>query len=247
VGDSPDDKSPVPGSSAAVGVPVRLSLTDRALMSVVSAIAWFFLRALAASWRWRVVGREHYDGLVAAGRPLIFSLWHDNILASMLWHRGEGIRPMVSHHRDGEMVARTLVRLGYAPIRGSSSRGGNAAFHEMVSQLQAGQHCAIMPDGPRGPRHHFKQGPILISCRSRAPLLPLTFHAHPMKVFRSWDRLKLPLPFARVLLRYGEPIEPPDESDPERIEALRLSAEAAMNELDVVAAADLRAWRERAV
>ena len=36
---------------------------------------------------------------------------------------------------------------------------------------------------------------------------PVSFSARPCLRFGSWDGTLLPLPFARVLCRYGEPIE----------------------------------------
>lgn len=215
----------------------RPTLRDRLVISSVSFLAWLLLWSLGKTWRCRVLGREHYDGLVAQGQPFIFSIWHDNILAPIFVHRAQGIRPMVSHHRDGEMIARLLARFGYAPIRGSSTRGGNDAFHEMVRELSTAP-CAMMPDGPRGPRHVYKPGTILIASRARARLLPMTFDARRKHVFKSWDRMKLPLPFARVIIRYGAPIEVPGMLD-EDVESFRLSIESSMNALDDLATNDV--------
>lgn len=169
----------------------------------------------------------------------IFSIWHDNILAPFLHHRGKGVMPMVSHHRDGEMIARTASLLGYDPIRGSSTRGGGEAFHAAVRALLDGRTVAIMPDGPRGPRHEYKPGTILIASRAGAWLLPMTFDAIPKIVFKSWDRMKLPLPFARVFMRYGAPIQVPAELEGERLETFRLEVERAMNDLDELCARDV--------
>ncbi len=224
----------------------RLPAKDRFVVSFGSTVAWIVLWFLGQTWRIRVIGGEHHEKLVATGRPFIFSVWHDNILAALFWHRGRRIRPMVSHHRDGEMIAKLLTLFGYDPIRGSSTRGGNAAFREMVKELQAGKCGAIMPDGPRGPRHDYKPGTILIASRAGASLLPLTFDAEQKKVFRSWDRMKLPLPFARVLLRYGPPIDVPGMIEGATLETFRLSVQDTMNRLDDAASADLRAWVDSA-
>ncbi len=114
------------------------------------------------------------------------------------------------------------------------------AFAEMVAELTKGRPCSVMPDGPRGPRHVFKPGTILIASRAGASLLPLTFDAAPKIVFKSWDRMKLPRPFARVSLRYGVPIDVPANLDGEELERFRERVEADLNALDSAAESDLR-------
>ncbi|MEW6364768.1 MAG: lysophospholipid acyltransferase family protein [Acidobacteriota bacterium] len=220
--------------------PPALPLKGRILAGAAGLLASSLIRVLGRTWRCQVIGREHYERLIADRTPFIIAVWHDNIMAPIFWHRGEGIKPMVSHHLDGEMIARTLSRLGYRPIRGSSTRGGSEAFAEMVGELSNGHPCSVMPDGPRGPRHVFKPGTILIAGRAGASLLPLTFDAAPKIVFNSWDRLKLPGPFARVSLRYGVPIKVPAILDGEELDRFRERVEADLNALDEAAESDIR-------
>lgn len=209
------------------------------MMAVISTLAYSIHRLFGLTWRYRVRGQEHHRWLVENGRPFIFSVWHGSILAPIFWHRRQRIMPMVSWHKDGEMIARTLSMFGFVPIRGSSTRGGTDAFHQMVAGLKNGGVAAVMPDGPRGPRHVFKEGTILIAGRAGAFLLPLTFDAHPKKVFRSWDRMKLPLPFARIYQWYGPPIEVPADLAGDELEQFRVRVETAMNELEEQARVDM--------
>ncbi len=225
--------------AAAVSSAPPLSRRDRVFISTLGWLAWALLRALGMTWRCRILGAEHHARLAEEKHPFIISVWHDNIMVPFLHHRGKGVMPMVSHHRDGEMIARTAGLLGYDPIRGSSTRGGGEAFHEAVRALADGRTVSIMPDGPRGPRHQFKPGTILIASRAGAWLLPMTFDAMPKIVFRSWDRMKLPLPFARVVARYGAPIQVPAELEGERLEAFRHEVEKEMNDLDELVARDI--------
>lgn len=139
---------------------------------------------------------------------------------------------MVSLHSDGEIIAQTLQRLGYRTIRGSSSRGGNKAFHEMVDILSKNGVGAIIPDGPRGPRHHLKPGTLYIAQQSQAYLVPVTFSANRKIVFNSWDRFVLPLPFAKCVMLYGEPVRVGKDFPTDQLEQIREKFEQEMISLE---------------
>jgi len=47
-------------------------------------------------------------------------------------------------------------------------------------------------------------------------------------VTRSWDRFLIPKPFSRILVRFGEPIDVPEQMDSEAFEALRRKVEKEM-------------------
>jgi len=113
---------------------------------------------------------------------------------------------LVSQHWAGELIARTLQRLGYGTVRGSSTRGGNRAFHYMRKLLNAGHDCAIIPDGPKGPRQRLKSGLVYLSYQTGVPIICLTFSASSVLIFKSWDRFVVPKPFTRVLVRISTPI-----------------------------------------
>jgi lysophospholipid acyltransferase (LPLAT)-like uncharacterized protein len=48
---------------------------------------------------------------------------------------------------------------------------------------------------------------------------------------RSWDRLLVPKPFARLVTVLGEPIYPPPKGEPKAIERLRAEVETTLNRL----------------
>jgi hypothetical protein len=64
-----------------------------------------------------------------------------------------------------------------------------------------------------------------------APLVALTGSARPRKVFGTWDRFCLPLPFARAVMHFGPPITVPREADAETLERCRQAAEDSLNSL----------------
>jgi len=174
---------------------------------VAAAVGTFLVRALAATWRFRWRGREHFDALRAAGRPFIFVLWHSRILPLLSLHRDQDIVLLVSRHRDGGYLVDLGERWGYRSVRGSSQRGGGIGLLGVVRALQGGAVVAITPDGPRGPAEQVQPGAIAAAQHAGAPLLPIGARASRAWYLRSWDRLCIPKPFATVEIAYGPPLE----------------------------------------
>ena len=113
-------------------------------------------------------------------------------------------------------MSRYVARFGLATVRGSSSREGAGALRALVAVVRAGGDVAVVPDGPRGPRHQLQPGVVTLAALTDAPIVPMAFSARPARRLRSWDEQLIPLPFARSALVFGEPISVPRDADRER-------------------------------
>ena len=89
----------------------------------------------------------------------------------------------------------------------------------------------MTPDGPRGPRMRVSEGIIALAILGDVPIIPLTYACRPRKMFSSWDRFTLPLPFCRGVFIWGEPIEVPKDADDTIKETERLRLECALQEI----------------
>ena len=184
---------------------------DRAAAARDRKVAWavrlgtLLIRALATTWRIRVVHDAGYRALLEAGTPFVYSLWHGQMLPLLWHHRGTRAAILISEHRDGEIIARIAESLGYRTIRGSTSRGGGRALLALARDLQAGGRVAVTPDGPRGPAHVYAPGALVAAQRAGAPIVVVVAAARRSWRLRSWDRFMIPKPFARVTIAYGDP------------------------------------------
>jgi lysophospholipid acyltransferase (LPLAT)-like uncharacterized protein len=165
-----------------------------------------FLRGLRATLRLR----HHGDGQLRAwereGKPFILAFWHRHLLLMPYAYRGRRISVLVSQSRDGELIARTVARLGIDSSRGSSSRGGMAGMRTLLRKAADGWDIAFTPDGPRGPLREVQPGVILAAAATGLPIQPVAIAASRAKLLRSWDRFMVPLPFSKVHFVYGEPL-----------------------------------------
>ena len=131
----------------------------------------------------------------------------------------------VSQSRDGDRIAEVVERFGWETARGSSSRGGVRALLELVREVSSGRIGAHIVDGPKGPPGVVKPGLMLLAQRSGAPILPVFVGSRPRFRMPSWDRMHVPLPFARIHVRIGEPIHVARDLDAEQVESLRQEIE----------------------
>lgn len=198
------------------------------------AAAWT-IRALAASVRMRFHGDAEQRRREAAGERMILAFWHRHLLLMPYAYRGRGISVLISRHRDGELIARTVARLGIDSSRGSTTRGGAAGLRELLRKARAGRDLAFTPDGPRGPAGRVQPGVILAAAATGFPIQPVALAASRCRRLASWDRFVVPLPFSTVHFVYGEALavarHAPIEPAAAELEARLAAAEAAAERL----------------
>ena len=178
----------------------------------VAAIAWLgWLAIWLINWtvRSQVVGGERLQHLRQAGQPVILSFWHNQIFSATFHFRFQGIVVMTSSHFDGAYIAAIVRRFGFGTARGSSSRGAARALLELKRHLASGRDVAFTIDGPRGPVYRVKPGPLWLARHSGAPILPFQIEPRRFWQLGNWDRFRVPRPFTRTLVVFGNLIEPP--------------------------------------
>jgi len=172
---------------------------------LVAGLAGVPLTLLARSWRIELAGAESFRRLVASRTPYVLLTWHDALLPLLWQHRRLGITMVVSEAAEGRYLAAYARRLGYGVAFGSSTRGGVRAMLGAMRALLRGEPAAFTPDGPRGPRRVLKGGVLRAAQRGAAWVVPLHAAAERGWRLRTWDRLLVPGPLARVRIAYGEP------------------------------------------
>lgn len=206
-----------------------LRFRDKVLIALVSALGALTLRLLRLTLRLEIRGQENVMQFWDKGEHVIVAFWHDRLILLPFAYKGtRGVRVLISSSKDGELIARTIKKLGLEAVRGSSTRGGDVALAALHEALAAGYDVGITPDGPKGPRHVAKAGVVDLARASGRPVVPLLMSSVRGKRLRSWDRFFVPMPFDRVIMRWGEPIRITGDAS---FEDDRLRVETAMNDL----------------
>ena len=184
------------------------------LLSVAPALAAAIIRCIAWTSRLEVIGAEGVKAVWQRDEAVVLTFWHDQLLLMSQGYIGSGAQILISSSKDGELIARTMHHLGQRAVRGSSSRGGSAAFKQLLRLARESYDLVITPDGPRGPRHELKDGVVQLARLSGRAVVPMALVCGRGHRFASWDRFLLPYPWGRVVYSYGEPLYCGRNDDP---------------------------------
>lgn len=204
---------------------------------LISGALW----ALSLTLRIRVLDLAHLGERWARGEQVIVAFWHDRLILMPVMAGGRKACVLLSRHRDGEIAMRAAARWGVHSVRGSVTRGAVGGFLNLLRAFRQGYTVAVVPDGPRGPRHVAKPGVIHLARAAGAPIVPVSYAASRAIRLRSWDRFLIPLPFARVVLITGEPVSVRADAGREELERSREILESRLDELGQAADAALAA------
>nr|HPJ71560.1 lysophospholipid acyltransferase family protein [bacterium] len=190
-------------------------LKTGAATTLTAALASGLIRMVGRSSDWEFHNREELEKVLESPGRAIFAFWHNRFMMMPYIYRrflqpGRRISVIVSRSRDGELLSRLIGAFGLHSVRGSSTRGGRAAFVEIVRDLAAGGDAAVTPDGPKGPRYQVHEGVIAIAAVTGLPILPVSFASTLQLVIAgSWDHMRIPLPLGRIRVVFGPAIEVP--------------------------------------
>ena len=208
----------------------KMDLGYRLSLAIVPPLYVGLSRLWFATCRLTIRDAHYIDEAKAQG-AVIVPFWHYSIFYILHHLRQYPGVALVSASRDGEFIARIAQRLNFATVRGSSHRQGVGALKGLLKAMREGRHVGLVADGSQGPARRVQPGAVFLAAKTGAPILPMVWAADRCKIFGSWDRTVLPLPFCRIVLRYGKLIHVPKNLDDRQIEEYRQQLEEQMNEL----------------
>lgn len=207
-----------------------------------------YLRLVWTTTRWTLVGEEHARAL--GDRPMILAFWHERLpLAALGWRLlarrvldgaagpgGRRAQVLISRHRDGRLIATAVRPFGIDVVHASSSSGGAAGLRGLARILADGGVAVITPDGPRGPARVAAPGVAQLAALTGVPVLPCAVASSRMRLARSWDRMRFPLPFGRGVAVMAAPIAVPRDGAEAALPAIAAALTAACAQADALAA-----------
>jgi lysophospholipid acyltransferase (LPLAT)-like uncharacterized protein len=216
----------------------RFSLRQRIVLPIIIAAGYWFIRLIGPTLRISV-SREEGAQETVGQRPLVLNFWHAGIIPATYIFRDCGIRVMSSNSYDGEYMGRIIRRFGFLAVKGSSSRHAVRALLGLRRALKEGWSVAFSIDGPRGPRYKVKPGPVTLARSSGVPLATFHIAVERAWVLNTWDRLIIPKPFSRVLIRFGKLIPVPEDAGGEQLERCQRELQSSLDRVGEFAEANV--------
>lgn len=151
---------------------------------------------------------EFYDP-----KKVIFALWHEYLAISIIFFKNIGpkIRPLVSPHSDGMILGRTISLYGCRNIYGSTNKDSIKSVKEIIRSLNAKDNIVITPDGPKGPARKINSNISSIAEKFSAKIIVVNFEINKFYSLKTWDKMKIPLPFSKITIKFRKPLSSREE------------------------------------
>lgn len=212
---------------------MKAILRSTLMTHILGWLIWSYMAICNRTIRWTILGADDAGQVWSSHKSVIIAAWHSTILLlpsgwNRIIRKWPNQKPrsamLISLSRDGEPVARAIKHLGLEAVRGSSThkrkkrdKGGQRALAEALRLLKTGGALCITPDGPRGPAEVAQSGPIIMAQRSGAPIMPYAIISQPERRLKTWDGFRIPLPFTRGAIVFGDAVHADPNLDREHL------------------------------
>ena len=217
----------------------KFTLTERILLWLITWAGFLAVRMIGPTLRFSVSWEDGAPSSLGE-RPLIYSFWHSCMIPAMYLWRNLQVRVMSSDSFDGEYTGRIMRKFGFVKVRGSSSRGAVRALLSMRRELEQDWKVAFTIDGPRGPRYVVKPGPVTLARSTGVPMVVFHIAVDRAWVLNTWDRLMIPKPFSRALMRVSRKITVPRKIDDTEMDRYQAELQAALDRVRQFSEANLQ-------
>lgn len=234
-------------------------ISSEPVQNLIAALIVGYLKFCYRTTRWTRVNQASVEAIWAAKGPVVLMFWHGRLhLGHACWplERAQPVCVLASMSKSGNQSALINQRFGYHTIRGSSAKksdptkqkGGAQAFRDMLRWLRGtpdtgGRCVAMTPDGPRGPYREMTEGTLKLSQMTGAPLITVGLSTSRFVEFKTWDRMRVPLPFGRAAIVWEVHDPVPADIDADSLQNLVVAMGEALtrvtDEADRIAGAPL--------
>jgi lysophospholipid acyltransferase (LPLAT)-like uncharacterized protein len=182
---------------------------------IISSIAVFLFRLLRLTYRYELnfesnEEKSTYLKYLNSKKPntetnFLLAFFHQDEFALIPYFKHSGFSVLVSLSKDGELMTQAASKLGYFPVRGSSSRGAVSGLIAAIKKVKEGYNLSFAVDGPRGPIFEVKEGLSAVARKTQRPILPVRAYLSNAYIFeKSWNKSKFPKPFCKITLNFAK-------------------------------------------
>lgn len=193
----------------------------------------FILETILFTCKIKIKGGSQIEECFKKG-PTMIILWHNRLalVGTLALRATKEVRfcAFVSNSKDGEILAQYTTSYK----RGSTIRvphdAKDRALKALINRLSLKRDVPILtPDGPKGPRYEMKPGASLAALETNASIIPFSWTAAKYWQLKTWDKLRIPLPFTTIEAEFGAPITLKKEQTAEEQQAILTQALQALS------------------
>jgi len=193
--------------------------------------------------RTEVIDPNHYIEIyTAAGaeKRAVTVTWHNRLLFFPVMFKAKTRKravAVISASRDGQYIADLCKQFGVNSVRGSSRQRAVSVLRDAIKSVSNGSLICFTPDGPRGPAYEMSKGPIHIASVLGVPVIPVSVNYSSYWELNSWDRFRIPKPWAKITLVVGDEHYIPQNINADDLEKWRKTLQNDLNAISNVSSA----------
>lgn len=191
---------------------LKKTLRSNFANNLAAYIAFSYIKFVYLTSKWNYQGKEIFEEYIKNNKPFIVSFWHGHLLMlACAWQWQKPFYMLISNHRDGRIISKTMEYFKIKTISGSTDKQGFQAARQIIKTLRSGAAVGITPDGPRGPREEISDGILQMAKLGKVDIIPIAYSSSRLKFLSSWDKFRVALPFAKGIFVVGTPIKTSDD------------------------------------
>ena len=167
-----------------------------------------------------IINPKYHPRKIPADFNAIYVFWHANLFMIMPICRNSRVAVLTLLDWKNFFYDKLCKVFGYHTIPLTNYVSAGRKLKEMVSD---GFSAGLAVDGPRGPAGFVRNGAAYFSEKTKRPIITIDVKLNrSFRLCKRWDKLKIPLPFSRAILTFGEPIYPDGRSIKELSDMLKI-------------------------
>jgi lysophospholipid acyltransferase (LPLAT)-like uncharacterized protein len=183
---------------------------------ITAALLYASMIIISKTLRVEIKGKEYFDELKKDNKNIIFAVWHQATFVMFNLYRRKDTAILVTSEVRGQVLGKAAERMGYKalPIHFEKKITMARSTARLLKYIKKSHDAVIAVDGPMGPIFEVKPGIIFLSQKSNVPIMPIGVNIpHKITLSWRWDKYFIPLPFSKVTINVGAPVNPQEASE----------------------------------
>jgi len=175
-------------------------------LNIFANLVFLSLWIIKFTSKWDGINEKIIEKELIKKKSLIVLIWHHQLMGSTFsWKFKPKLRPIATSHRDGQLSTLVQKKFGLDPLL---RKKDNPAFliKNISKTIQNGDCIYITPDAPHGPPKKINTNIFKLCQKFNLNIAILSFHTNKYFRIKSWDKLKIPLPFSKGIYLWGNKI-----------------------------------------
>jgi|TARA_B110000114_G_scaffold159053_1_gene174703 lysophospholipid acyltransferase (LPLAT)-like uncharacterized protein len=156
---------------------------------------------------WKTINREVIINATSEKKPLIILMWHNQIVGiPYSWGLNKKVYNIVTDHPDGNLSNKIQKKFGFISIQRSSKKPTNI-LRKLIEVGKNNDCIFITPDAPHGPANQINSNIYNLVKKIDANVIFLSFKTNKKIILKTWDKLRIPMPFSKGFFYWGKIID----------------------------------------